>query len=197
MRGLPRRPSSCTCRLYTRLHQLSRRLEGQGSRNQKSSVSYCDKVIQFKLIAGLQDIDIKEDILSTEDKSLEETVKMIENKESGRQAKKTVGLQKPAQINKIQPEPGHLQCSHCPAYNQICHKCGRMGHFQRVCKSKKKTDVKEVVTDGTDSKANQISVVELAGILGLTAALHKVTRSVNKIKKYGRMFQNFLGGRWW
>ena len=113
MRGLPRRPSSCTCRLYTRLHQLSRRLEGQGSRNQKSSVSYCDKVIQFKLIAGLQDIDIKEDILSTEDKSLEETVKMIENKESGRQAKKTVGLQKPAQINKIQPEPGHLQCSHC------------------------------------------------------------------------------------
>ena len=51
-------------------------------------------------------------------------------------------------------------------------------HFQRVCKSKQKNDVKEVVTDGTDSEANQISVVELAGILGLTAALHKVTRSV-------------------
>ena len=38
---------------------------------------------------------------------------MIENKEWSRQVKKTVGVQKPAQINKIQPEPGHLQCSHC------------------------------------------------------------------------------------
>ena len=85
----------------------------------------------------------------------------------------------------------------CPTYSQICHKCGRTGHFQRVWKSKKKTDVKEVVTDGTDSEANQISVGELAGIFAVTAALHKVTRSVNKIKKYGRMFQNFLGLRWW
>ena len=49
-------------------------------------------------------------------------------------------------------------------------------------KSKKKTDVKEVVTDGTDSEANQISVGELAGMFAVTAALHKVTRSVNKIK---------------
>ena len=57
-----------------------------------------------------------------------------------------------------------------------------MGHFQRVCKSKQKNDVKEVVTDGTDSEANQISVGELAGMFAVTAALHKVTRSVNKIK---------------
>ena len=77
------------------------------------SVSYGDQVIRFKLISGLQDTDIKEDILSIEDKSLEETVKMIENKGSGRQAKKTVGEQNPAQIIKIQPEPGPLQCSHC------------------------------------------------------------------------------------
>ena len=37
------------------------------------SVLYGDQVIRFKLIAGLQDIGIKGDILSTEDKSLEET----------------------------------------------------------------------------------------------------------------------------
>ena len=52
-----------------------------------TSVSYSDQVTRFKLIAGLHDIDIKEDILSIEDKALEETVKMIENKENGRQAK--------------------------------------------------------------------------------------------------------------
>ena len=38
------------------------------------SVSYNDQVTRFKLIAGLHDIDIKEDILSIEDKALEETV---------------------------------------------------------------------------------------------------------------------------
>ena len=117
------------------------------------SVSYSDQVIRFKLIAGLQDIDIKEDILSTEDKGLEDTVKMIENKESGRHAKKTVGVQGPAQVNKVQPEISHHPCTHCgrkthgssqperekncPAFSQKCHKCGGTGHFQRVCQSKK------------------------------------------------------------
>ena len=48
------------------------------------TVSYSDQVTRFKLIAGLYDTDIKEDILSVEDKTLDETVKLIENKESGR-----------------------------------------------------------------------------------------------------------------
>ena len=60
-------------------HYLSR-LRGVASRCQFEvtctcgvSVLYGDQVIRFKLIAGLQDIGIKGDILSTEDKSLEET----------------------------------------------------------------------------------------------------------------------------
>ena len=62
-------------------HYLSR-LRGVASRCQfevtctyggSVSVLYGDQVIRFKLIAGLQEIGIKGDILSTEDKSLEET----------------------------------------------------------------------------------------------------------------------------
>ena len=68
---------------------------------------------RFKLIAGLHDIDIKEDILSIEDKTLDETVKLIENKESGRQAKKTVGVQSPANVNGIQSEGTKL---YTPSY---------------------------------------------------------------------------------
>ena len=68
---------------------------------------------RFKLIAGLHDIDIKEDILSIEDKTLDETVKLIENKESGRQAKKTVGVLNPAQVNKIHSEGPKHPCTHC------------------------------------------------------------------------------------
>ena len=77
----------------SRLRGVASRCQFEVSCTCGNSVSYSDQVIRFKLIAGLHDIDIKEDILSTEDKELEETVKLIENKESGRQAKKTVGAQ--------------------------------------------------------------------------------------------------------
>ena len=78
-----------------------------------TAVSYSDQVTRFKLIAGLHDMDIKEDILSIEDKALEETVKLIENKESGKHAKKTVGVQNPALVNRVQSEGPKNPCTHC------------------------------------------------------------------------------------
>ena len=50
-------------------------------------VSYQDSVVRFKLIQGLTDSEIKEHILSEEDKSLDDTVKAIEAKESGKLAR--------------------------------------------------------------------------------------------------------------
>ena len=43
-------------------------------------VSYADNVIRFKLVAGLFDEEIKENVLGTADLDLEATVKMIEGK---------------------------------------------------------------------------------------------------------------------
>ena len=43
------------------------------------------------MIAGLYDSEIKEDILSSEDKTLDETVKAIEAKESGKVVRQMVG----------------------------------------------------------------------------------------------------------
>ena len=185
-------------------HYLSR-LRGVASRcNFKvactcgTTVCYSDQVTRFKLIAGLHDIDIKEDILSIEDKTLDETVKLIENKESGRQAKKTVGVQSPAQVNKIHSEGPKHPCTHCgnkthgssqperekncPAYSQKCLRCGGTGHFQRVCKSKKKHEVKEVSKENTDAEANLMGLGELAGMMSIAAALNKVTNSAGVIK---------------
>ena len=57
-------------------------------------------MVRFKLIQGLTDPEIKEHILSEEDKSLDETVKAIEAKESGKIARKTIGVPtSPAKIN--------------------------------------------------------------------------------------------------
>ena len=64
-----------------------------------TELSYADSVIRFKLIAGLCDEEIKEDVLSSqEDKSLEDTVKEIEAKESGKLARKTVGASTTAKV---------------------------------------------------------------------------------------------------
>ena len=60
---------------------------------------YSDSVVRFKLIAGLCDEEIKEDILSSqEEKNLEATVKEIEAKESGKLARKTVGASAAAKV---------------------------------------------------------------------------------------------------
>ena len=54
-------------------------------------VSYSYSLIKFKLVSGLLDSKIKEDILGGDDKSLEDTVKAIEAKESAKQAMGKLG----------------------------------------------------------------------------------------------------------
>ena len=49
--------------------------------------SFTEAITRFKLIAGLVDTDIKEDILSMSNMNLEETVKALEGKQSGKVAK--------------------------------------------------------------------------------------------------------------
>ena len=66
-------------------------------------------MIRFKMIAGLYDAEIKEDILSSDDKTLDETVKQVEAKESGKIARKTVGVNN-----------GHPVASVKPALNPSC-----------------------------------------------------------------------------
>ena len=55
--------------------------------------SFKEAITRFKLIAGLVDTEIKEDILSMSDMNLEEIVKAVEGKESGKVARLKVGVQ--------------------------------------------------------------------------------------------------------
>ena len=56
-----------------------------------NKVSYSDSLVKFKLVSGLLDSKIKEDILGADEKSLEETVKAIEANESAKRAKSKLG----------------------------------------------------------------------------------------------------------
>ena len=109
-------------------------------------VSYADSMIRFKMIAGLYDSEIKEDILSSEDKTLDETVKSIEAKESGKIARRTVGASNANPVASVKPvlKPT-VRCGHCnrtehsskdrtwqncPALEKDCSNCGNwLCHF--------------------------------------------------------------------
>ena len=53
-------------------------------------VSYANNITRFKLVAGLVDEEIKEDVLSAGEKTLDETVKILEAKESAKKAKSSL-----------------------------------------------------------------------------------------------------------
>ena len=126
-------------------------------------VSYAEDVIRFKLVAGLIDEEIKEDILGAGEKSLEETVKAIEAKESAKRAKGSLvhTPTTPSEVSKVsEAKRGGRQggCSHCgrndhnsaqedrrkscPAFDKKCDKCGKIGHFRKKCLSKVKKQEK-------------------------------------------------------
>ena len=50
------------------------------------SVSYADNVVQFKLVSGLMNEEIKEDVLAAGDRDLETTVMLIVSKEGTKKA---------------------------------------------------------------------------------------------------------------
>ena len=54
---------------------------------------------------------------------------------------------------------------HCPAHSKSCNKCGKKGHFQRKCLSKKiqqKDDGdKQSLVEDEDADANSLSVMRI------------------------------------
>ena len=102
-------------------------------------VSYADSIIRFKLVSGLYDPEIKEDILSLEERTLDETVKTIEAKESGKLARQMVGAgAAPGKVSflkpgpRIIPIPPNISDPVAYASTQVsqakCSNCGRIGH---------------------------------------------------------------------
>ena len=124
----------------TRLRGVAARCNFTTKCSCNREVSYADSMIRFKMIAGLYDSEIKEDILSSEDKTLDETVKTIEAKESGKIARRTVGASNANPVASVKPVvKTPVRCGHCnrtghsskdrtwqncPAFEKDCSNCG-------------------------------------------------------------------------
>ena len=118
-------------------------------------MDYTDEIVLMRMIAGLADLDIKRKVLGQEDKNLEDTQKFIIPEESGKwstlksgpEPEMAAGLSnyKKQQGQPLQKDKNCFKCgkpSHgtdgiCPAAKEKCWRCDRIGHFGRVCRSKK------------------------------------------------------------
>ena len=124
----------------TRLRGIAARCNFHEKCDCQREVSYADSIIRFKLIAGLHDPEIKEDILSEDDKTLEETVKAIEAKESGKLARRTVGVSASSKVSEqstgtkpriVQlPDPMLGIYNNPIVFSSKCKYCGLKGHMQ-------------------------------------------------------------------
>ena len=146
-------------------------------------VSYMEEMIRHKVVAGLSDADILQDVLSADLKGLEQTVVFVEGKESGKKGQQS--LTSPAGISKITsaPEPisqekckyckrsGHgsipgegVRKSSCPAWNATCHKCDKKGHFKAACKGKPKSTNTVGAVGKEEVEVNSISPVQFCSV---------------------------------
>ena len=159
-------------------------------------VSYMEEMIRHKIVTGLADADILQDVLSADLKGLEQTVVFVEGKESGKKGQQS--LASPAGINKVSSTPpttsqercrfcrrsGHganpgeaIRMSSCPAWNASCHKCDKKGHFKAACKSKaKSTNTVGVLGKEEEGEVNSISPVKFCSM----GICHIQTKGRNK-----------------
>ena len=174
--------------------------------------SFSESITRFKLIAGLDDKDIKEDILSMQTKDLEETVKCIENKESGKVARKKVGVEAKVSVVRTEedtntPSPkGGRRCKNCnrsghgshpkdrekfcPAWGKLCDGCGKEGHYKVCCNSggkagKRQSTSNEVAAEGVENNlvgVDSLSFGALAGVMLTMASVNKAMVESEKVK---------------
>ena len=155
-------------------------------------VSYADNVIKYKLVAGLVDEEIKEDVLGTTDLDLEATIKMIEGKEGAKKAKQSLSQSFTGQVSQVGKvklrkcthcgRSGHQGSStdrekHCPAYDKTCNNCGKKGHFRKKCLSKKVQQKEKKHEQSSDEKEEEDADANVVDVMHVVAGVTKNVHS--------------------
>ena len=155
----------------------------------EKKVSYADHLTKFKLVSGLVDTEIKEDILGGEDKSLENTVKAVEAKESAKRAKIKLGGRQ-GEVARVETKKC-FRCGgtdhaftregleKCPAKDKTCSKCGKIGHYKGTEKCSRPRYPKKQKSPRRSAEASEVEHVENKSVsAGETAGLFQVMTAV-------------------
>ena len=123
----------------------------------------CGKAVDFKdnftlymLVAGVNDSEIQEDLLTEEELTLEAAEKRAILKESLKYSQSGLAGENVQRLKSTykqeKTEPTNRKCGfcglqehrsrekECKAFSETCKRCGKVGHFQKVCRSKKRVD---------------------------------------------------------
>ena len=104
------------------------------------------KALRDQIIEGLLDGEIIQELLQVKDLTLDQAITMCRGLEAAKKSRHKVQGSPEVSTFRMQHGTGTCQgCGapfhdggrkRCPAYNQTCHKCGKTGHFSRVCRQK-------------------------------------------------------------
>ena len=153
----------------------------------EQEISYRDKMVKDTIICSLKEPEIQQDVLSQEnqDMALEDVIKLIEAKESGKRSQASLlspenaaawSMYRKDKLTTVQPEDkkpcsycgGKSQCDPrpkvCLAFGKTCTKCNRNDHFAKVCRSKtKKNTLGDKKGKGKDSTGKKTSTGKGSG----------------------------------
>ena len=105
------------------------------------------KALRDQIIEGLLDGEIIQELLQVKDLTLDQAITMCRGLEAAKKSRHEVQGSPEVSTFRMQHGTG-TSCQgcgapfhdggrkRCPAYNQTCHKCGKTGHFSRVCRQK-------------------------------------------------------------
>ena len=121
-------------------------------------VDYTEEMVLCRLVSGVYDHELQEELLKKEKLTLKQAEELGVAKESAKSSQSEISTENNSKLssqyqrNKFQQDPKSEKCkwcggdSHtdrekeCKAFSQDCRRCGKTGHFKKVCRSKVKRD---------------------------------------------------------
>ena len=117
------------------------------------AVNFKDNFTLYMLVSGLNDSEIQEDLLTEEELTLEAAEKHAIAKEAAKYSQSGLAgdnIQRlKSSYQREKADPPKRKCKfcglqehksrekECKAFSETCKKCGKVGHFQKVCRWKK------------------------------------------------------------
>ena len=131
------------------------------------------RALRDQIIEGLRDGEIIQELLQTRELTLDQAITKCRGLEAAKQSRRDIEGSLDINVFRSRPRtgissaPGASTCAgcggtfheggrkKCPAYNQICRKCNKTGHFGRVCRQKLATNPRP---QGTSPQANILTL---------------------------------------
>ena len=126
------------------------------------------KAIRDQLIEGLQDGEIIQELLQVHDLTLDQAITKCRALKSAK--KSSQAIQQTPTVNALRPLPptnptgtctGNVHVGGrktCPAFNQTCRNCGKVGHFGRVCRQRLRTRPQTTTSQTSRTHTSALSV---------------------------------------